>query len=203
MAVTQLARYAFDPWGRRVLVSGGTASSLGFAHHISMAGIGSLAVLRHYDADLGRWTTQDPIGLVDGPSLYAYVGNNPVKWIDPQGLFRVTTQRTNHNSVVCDGGRTSIRITTTDPCAKDCLVAHERVHERDINARNPGLCRNVRNGTFIAPDNDRERDWAERRACAATFECFARKLEGGESCDCRSRIEQWLDTMAEYCARFR
>jgi hypothetical protein len=168
-----------------------------------MAGVASLAVLRGYDADLGRWTSQDPIGLADGPSLYAYVGNNPVKWIDPLGLFAITTQTTSHNSVVCEGNRTAVRITTTDPCGRDCMTVHERVHERDINARNPGLCKNVADGTFIAPSNNRERNWTEKRACKATFECFARKLESGTSCDCSSQIQKWLDRMAEYCAGFK
>lgn len=42
---------------------------------------------RYYDPAVGRFTTQDPIG-VDGDddnNLYRYVGNNPVNKIDPSG----------------------------------------------------------------------------------------------------------------------
>jgi len=35
---------------------------------------------------LGRWTACDPAGFVDGLNLYAYVKNNSVRYIDPEGL---------------------------------------------------------------------------------------------------------------------
>ena len=41
---------------------------------------------RHYDPPLGRYTQPDPLGFVDGPSVYAYVGNRPFSRIDPTGL---------------------------------------------------------------------------------------------------------------------
>jgi RHS repeat-associated protein len=43
---------------------------------------------RYYDASIGRFTAKDPIGFEGGINLYAYVGNNPVKWIDPWGLTK-------------------------------------------------------------------------------------------------------------------
>ncbi|MDP2905534.1 MAG: RHS repeat-associated core domain-containing protein [Candidatus Omnitrophota bacterium] len=41
---------------------------------------------RYYDPTIGRFISQDPTGMVDGPNLYAYVKNNPVNLIDPLGL---------------------------------------------------------------------------------------------------------------------
>jgi RHS repeat-associated protein len=41
---------------------------------------------RYYDPELGRFITPDPVGPVDGPNLYTYVGNNPVNYVDPLGL---------------------------------------------------------------------------------------------------------------------
>jgi hypothetical protein len=35
---------------------------------------------------LGRFLQIDPLGYVDGMSLYAYVKANPVKWTDPSGM---------------------------------------------------------------------------------------------------------------------
>jgi RHS repeat-associated protein len=41
---------------------------------------------RYYDPALGRYVTADPIGLVGGVNLYAYVGGDPVNLSDPDGL---------------------------------------------------------------------------------------------------------------------
>ena len=40
---------------------------------------------RYYASWLGRWTSCDPAGFVDGPNLFAYVLNNPVGANDPYG----------------------------------------------------------------------------------------------------------------------
>jgi RHS repeat-associated protein len=44
---------------------------------------------RHYDPTTGRYTTADPLGFVDGPSVYAYAGNVPHVMVDPMGLQSV------------------------------------------------------------------------------------------------------------------
>jgi RHS repeat-associated protein len=43
---------------------------------------------RSYDAQLGRFISEDPAGLVAGINAYAYVGNDPTQWADPSGLCR-------------------------------------------------------------------------------------------------------------------
>ena len=40
---------------------------------------------RYYDPDIGRFISQDPIGLAGGMNLYQYAPN-PIRWIDPWGL---------------------------------------------------------------------------------------------------------------------
>jgi RHS repeat-associated protein len=40
---------------------------------------------RYYACWLGRWTSCDPAGLVDGSNLYGYVANNPLAFHDPDG----------------------------------------------------------------------------------------------------------------------
>jgi RHS repeat-associated protein len=42
-------------------------------------------VARYYAPWLGRWTSCDPEGLVDGPNLYRYARDNPLTYSDPQG----------------------------------------------------------------------------------------------------------------------
>lgn len=41
---------------------------------------------RYYDPAIGRWISPDPMSTIDGPNLYAFVRNNPVKYVDYFGL---------------------------------------------------------------------------------------------------------------------
>ncbi|WP_232486903.1 RHS repeat-associated core domain-containing protein, partial [Pectobacterium parmentieri] len=51
-------------------------------------------LFRYYDPTVGRFTTQDPIGLAGGINLYQYAPN-PLSWIDPLGLTCKSTKRKN------------------------------------------------------------------------------------------------------------
>jgi RHS repeat-associated protein len=42
---------------------------------------------RYRDMETGTFISRDPLGLVDGPNVYCYVGQNPWTKIDPEGLF--------------------------------------------------------------------------------------------------------------------
>ncbi len=43
---------------------------------------------RFYSPSIGRFISEDPIGLAGGDLLfYRYVGNDPVNLVDPSGLF--------------------------------------------------------------------------------------------------------------------
>ena len=49
---------------------------------------------RYYMAWLGRWTAADPAGFADGPNLYGYARDNPVRLNDPQGTQSTEQQQT-------------------------------------------------------------------------------------------------------------
>ncbi|WP_431111827.1 RHS repeat-associated core domain-containing protein [Variovorax paradoxus] len=44
---------------------------------------------RYYDPASGRYVSRDPLGLAGGRNLHVYVGNNPVRGIDPLGLVDI------------------------------------------------------------------------------------------------------------------
>ena len=66
---------------------------------------------RHYDPSLGRYTQPDPLGFVDGPSVYAYARSSPLRFIDKDGQNAIT------EGIVL-GGRTGASI-----CGGGCAAA--------------------------------------------------------------------------------
>jgi len=78
----------YDTWGNVIHDSNPGFQPFGFAGgiydlHTQLVRFGA----RDYDAEVGRWISKDPIRFEGGDSnLYAYVGNDPVNFIDPSGL---------------------------------------------------------------------------------------------------------------------
>ncbi len=58
---------------------------------------------RDYDPSVGRWTCKDPIGLGDGPNVYAYCGNDPVNYIDPNGDVSFDTVTADLEAAILSG----------------------------------------------------------------------------------------------------
>jgi RHS repeat-associated protein len=86
----------YQTLGRGRLSSSGVDNRKGYAgyeYDPTLEGAGKwLYHVRHrvYDADIGRWTRRDPLGYVDGMSLYEYVQSQPVTATDPLGLAAAT-----------------------------------------------------------------------------------------------------------------
>jgi len=56
------------------------------AQPLDLLGCSHLGLSLSYWIEIRVWLSPDPLGFVDGPNLYAYVGNNPWSAFDPQGL---------------------------------------------------------------------------------------------------------------------
>jgi RHS repeat-associated protein len=81
------SRYDYDPFGRSTKLSGGADPAFGYTGQYQHANSGKLLSLyRAYDPDIGRWLSEDPIGIDGGINLYAYVEAQPINAIDPLGL---------------------------------------------------------------------------------------------------------------------
>jgi RHS repeat-associated protein len=87
------ARYSYDPFGRRATLAGDVEADFGFAGMFWSAEASLfLTHYRAYDPELGRWLSRDPLPgaeTLQGPNLYAYVLNDPVNAIDPEGLLSI------------------------------------------------------------------------------------------------------------------
>ena len=58
--------------------------------------------MRDYDPTTGRYMQADPLGLVDGASVYGYALQNPGRYTDPRGLF--SEEPWNHRDMVLAPG---------------------------------------------------------------------------------------------------
>jgi len=76
----------YDPFGRQSTAFATEQPLIGFTANWAYSGVTSFAPYRAYDANIGRWLSEDPIGFAGGYSLSAYVGNNPISRFDPLGL---------------------------------------------------------------------------------------------------------------------
>ena len=56
----------------------------------------------HYNPQLGRWLSRDPLGEAGGFNLYAYCGNDPVNRHDPLGLADLYIGRNSDGEVILE-----------------------------------------------------------------------------------------------------
>jgi RHS repeat-associated protein len=116
-------RIDYDEFGRVVADSNAGFQPFGYAGGIydrdtRLVRFGA----RDYDAETGRWTAEDPIGIQRGDeNLYAYVHNAPLNGIDPTGL-----------KVQCTYVQSSGMLTCTDE-------DHNTYYEKGYSGANPDM----------------------------------------------------------------
>jgi RHS repeat-associated protein len=95
---------------------------------------------RYYDAEIGRFTTEDPIGLMGGLNLYQYAPN-PLIWIDPWGWCIQTNAKAGK---VWEG-----QVTKTAQNKYGTQNVHEQVTIRPLDAQRKPVNYRVRADNVI------------------------------------------------------
>ncbi len=130
--------FDYTAWGERTSSTAG-ALEWGFTghHYHEKSGL-SLAMFRAYDANLGRWLSEDPLGEAGGLNLYGYVGNEPVVAVDPLGLALSEAAKELAHRVFGDGAETK-----KGPIPKEKVAELSRAcpeHRRELeNVANEGI----------------------------------------------------------------
>ena len=80
--------YVYNSFGKIVLQVGGVDNPFTYTarEFDSESGIYNYR-FRYYDAEIGRFISEDPIGFIAGVNFYTYVTNNPLFFVDPYGLY--------------------------------------------------------------------------------------------------------------------
>ncbi len=91
---------------------------------------------RYYNPQNARWLKRDPLGMIDGPNVYAYVKGNPVSYMDPFGLKKEECPKSpcqkkggqrrcgqccghiHKNAIKRRGGKSSVKLDATRKCCR-------------------------------------------------------------------------------------
>ncbi len=84
-----VATYKYDAFGSVTAQTGTAANPYKFtSREFDDDSVLYFYRARYYDCRIGRFVSEDPIGLKGGVNRYTYVSNNPINSVDPLGLLK-------------------------------------------------------------------------------------------------------------------
>ncbi|QMV72227.1 RHS repeat protein [Comamonas piscis] len=156
---------------------------------------------RYFDATIGAYISEDPIGLRGGNLKKSYANSNPLTFIDVLGLHsrRDPYGRTpealgaRFNTIFCDGETLKVYLQELKheqcPSIKICTTEHEAIHIEDVLRENPDVCKGNAGSVIVVSNNNSERLKSEERAFTKEIECLERESESTSLTDCKSRLD--------------
>ncbi|MFO0614798.1 MAG: RHS repeat-associated core domain-containing protein [Polyangiaceae bacterium] len=146
-------RMAYDSGGRVLEDTNPGFQPFGFAGGLYDADTGLVRFgVRDYDAETGRWTARDPIGLRGGVNLALYAGGEPLNGADPTGLDMQSPAAHRRDYVKGEG-----TIPADGMCVYECtdgfLYNHTWVQFDNDPARSYGLWPNPYHAGYFAVVN--------------------------------------------------
>ena len=125
-------QYDYDPYGRLTMAGSSIGERFG-GYSSSQIDTHVLALYRAFDPDLGRWLSEDPAGLEEGPNLNIFVRNRPTVGVDPYGDAECGTCSI---AVKCNPVSHSIRFVGAMHCYAEVKLTDGSVWRRE-GGRNP------------------------------------------------------------------
>jgi RHS repeat-associated protein len=214
-----VSSYSYEPFGKSS-ATGGSANTLKYTGR-EEDGTGLVYYrARYMNPRSGRFLSRDPQedGGLSG-NLYAYVGNNPLSYTDPLGLFRVplkpldpppqvkiyggnagtTADRSKGfllPTIACDGdGGIKVWLPegfgANDQCGEStCVRRHERSHVLDAYAANPKICKDIGNNIMVEPVRPIDSARGEYKAYAVEADCYETLKNRTAKCGCKETLQK-------------